>query len=946
MKTMALKSPLELSTRYAARVAIEDALKEIPSLQDTFSLVDPYLPSFHDDLENLLTKNLKPYWPTVQKKVNIKSKDMALRHAWAVATKEPVQLACLYRSAISNDDLAIRDLATHLFQNTKHYISGNLLAEQLISPAKVIPDLDVIKFLKPGMKARYRLAAALASGESLGSSISSIPNISGATDYIQKRELTRFLEEAKKINFHIKPFLTVDFILKTKEEQKLILSSQNFIDQLLPNEIKKLKNISLWLEEKISYRKACIVKITKLSAALKIRKFKESENYILELNSDALVKKILSLSLNNELFLKQGKKFKELSQDKTITNKWQNLSDEHYCHLKKLLPKHSLPAWWTWTSSKIADEIANYNLKLDIFNSLEIDLLRNSWSIADNIKIISAGFHLIIPANNKVWSKLSYEELFLVCSKRPDFNDILKTKLDENPSPNELLEYLANKKNLEYTSQIQQIITNKFSLGEALSSKIGSVEWKQIGGWNIHATSRLNDIYKACTLQKSGQEMAPDFKETAINGLITFPVKKKNNILNRDSLVKSSFEVTRDLVLEKKLDITDIVDAAPTDWLTDFLNHLVDYPKLLYKAQINSPPNLAKSIFLLRLKNSPINGKKLLSLFLEGVDNRYPIDWIPKWSNLATDKNVVDANSVAALYIVLRNNLKKLKRILHKVPDEIADAGFEIAIQSLKGRDLTTLELARVLGFDIAPHLSAVISLCDYKSETGKRLDKIYLKWTLPKKSGGVRIISAPPPSLKIVQRRILDKLLTPLGFHDCAYGFAKGRSIKDNASVHVGNPIVANADITNCFPNVRWPLVLGAIRRDLGEKLSKPAISILVDICTSEGGLPIGAPTSPALLNRVLYKSDQILEAESKKRSCNYSRYADDLTFSGDYGAIKMLGVSKGVLGRIGLVLDPKKTNIFRKGRRQAVTGLVVNQQVSVARRIRRRLRAAVHHA
>jgi hypothetical protein len=84
----------------------------------------------------------------------------------------------------------------------------------------------------------------------------------------------------------------------------------------------------------------------------------------------------------------------------------------------------------------------------------------------------------------------------------------------------------------------------------------------------------------------------------------------------------------------------------------------------------------------------------------------------------------------------------------------------------------------------------------------------------------------------------------------------------------------------------------------------------------------------------------------ESKKRSCNYSRYADDLTFSGEHGAIEMIGVSKGVLGRIGLSLDPKKTNIFRKGRRQAVTGLVVNQQVSVPRRIRRRLRAAVHSA
>ena len=107
---------------------------------------------------------------------------------------------------------------------------------------------------------------------------------------------------------------------------------------------------------------------------------------------------------------------------------------------------------------------------------------------------------------------------------------------------------------------------------------------------------------------------------------------------------------------------------------------------------------------------------------------------------------------------------------------------------------------------------------------------------------------------------------------------------------------------------------------------------------------MPIGAPTSPALLNRVLLKTDQILLEAATKRNCVYTRYADDLTFSGDKGAIELLGVAKRTLGQIGLALDPKKTNIFRRGRRQMVTGLVVNEQVSIPRRLRRRLRAAVH--
>jgi retron-type reverse transcriptase len=120
--------------------------------------------------------------------------------------------------------------------------------------------------------------------------------------------------------------------------------------------------------------------------------------------------------------------------------------------------------------------------------------------------------------------------------------------------------------------------------------------------------------------------------------------------------------------------------------------------------------------------------------------------------------------------------------------------------------------------------------------------------------------------------------------------------------------------------------------------------LSLLCDLCTAEGGLPIGAPTSPALLNRVLLKTDEILSAAAQSRGVRYTRYADDLSFSGENGAVQMLGIARRTLAQIGLELDPRKTNVFRRGRRQVVTGLVVNDQVSVPRRIRRRLRAAVH--
>jgi hypothetical protein len=118
----------------------------------------------------------------------------------------------------------------------------------------------------------------------------------------------------------------------------------------------------------------------------------------------------------------------------------------------------------------------------------------------------------------------------------------------------------------------------------------------------------------------------------------------------------------------------------------------------------------------------------------------------------------------------------------------------------------------------------------------------------------------------------------------------------------------------------------------------------MLVDLCTARGALPVGSPVSPALLNLVLRHTDEVLHAAAARVGAKYTRYADDLTFSGDRRAVGLLRVAQRTLAQIGLVLDPKKTNIFRRGRRQMVTGLVVNDQVAVPRDLRHQMRAAVH--
>ena len=315
--------------------------------------------------------------------------------------------------------------------------------------------------------------------------------------------------------------------------------------------------------------------------------------------------------------------------------------------------------------------------------------------------------------------------------------------------------------------------------------------------------------------------------------------------------------------------------------------------------------------------------------------------WCTQWLQLPGE------DLALALVLAARRNGWRLVEIHRAVgPAAFADAlrRAQALLAPTAPREAATLELIGSLGVDHAPHLMRVLAMARRGASAGQKLDAAYKRHLLPKKSGGSRVISAPDAVLKRVQRAILERLLAPLGQHEAAHGFVAGRGIVGNAQVHVGQAVVVNADVSQCFASVRWPLVLAALRRDLSATLGPVALSLLCDVCTAQGALPTGAPTSPALLNRVLLKTDEVLAEAAFKRGVRYTRYADDLTFSGEDGAVEMLAIARRTLSQIGLVLDGRKTNIFRRGRRQMVTGLVVNDQVSVPRRIRRRLRAAVH--
>jgi hypothetical protein len=231
-----------------------------------------------------------------------------------------------------------------------------------------------------------------------------------------------------------------------------------------------------------------------------------------------------------------------------------------------------------------------------------------------------------------------------------------------------------------------------------------------------------------------------------------------------------------------------------------------------------------------------------------------------------------------------------------------------------------------------------------YGKPHGCSFDDYYLTYLLPKKSGGNRTITAPSKLLKSLQTAILKFLLSDVKLTDCVHGFRTGHSTLTNALPHVGKDLVINLDIKNFFPSVKFEQVHRALRRELGEKLSIGSIRFLAEVCSYKGSLPTGAPTSPVLANIILTPLDKSLLSVCNQYGISYSRYADDLTFSGSSDVKKIIPFVKKCLGGFGLEIESKKLNLYRRGRRQIVTGIVVNDKVNLPRKIRRKLRAAVH--
>ena len=245
---------------------------------------------------------------------------------------------------------------------------------------------------------------------------------------------------------------------------------------------------------------------------------------------------------------------------------------------------------------------------------------------------------------------------------------------------------------------------------------------------------------------------------------------------------------------------------------------------------------------------------------------------------------------------------------------------------------------------------SELSSLCRDLGFTARELyaasrntDRLYRKAVLPEAGRGGRELSVPSPLLKAIQTAVYEKLLSqePVSRYACAY--RPGGGIKRCAAPHVGRGQVLTLDIRRFFDSAIYPLIKEKVFTP--ERYSEPNRVLLSMLCTYRDALPQGAPSSPAISNILLYGFDEAVGAYCRERDIRYTRYCDDMAFSGLFDARELTAFVESELKKLGFFLNRKKTRLASQGQRQAVTGVIVNEKLAVPREYKRRLRQELYY-
>ena len=222
-------------------------------------------------------------------------------------------------------------------------------------------------------------------------------------------------------------------------------------------------------------------------------------------------------------------------------------------------------------------------------------------------------------------------------------------------------------------------------------------------------------------------------------------------------------------------------------------------------------------------------------------------------------------------------------------------------------------------------------------------LEKHYHTVYLPKSDGSKRKLSVPDLILKPVQKSIADNILIQYPISKYAKAYKPGSSIQKNARPHVGKKKILKLDIEGFFDHILYSRVKDTVFYE--EKYSESIRILLTMLCYYNDSLPQGAPTSPAITNIIMYDFDETVGAFCNEKNIAYTRYCDDMTFSGDFDEKEIISFVKNVLFKFGLHLNNRKTAVVPATKRQCVTGIVVNEKMNITKDYRKKVRQEVYY-
>jgi RNA-directed DNA polymerase len=291
---------------------------------------------------------------------------------------------------------------------------------------------------------------------------------------------------------------------------------------------------------------------------------------------------------------------------------------------------------------------------------------------------------------------------------------------------------------------------------------------------------------------------------------------------------------------------------------------------------------------------------------------------------------------------LIKEDIQKLTKNLS------SDSDFILLLNELNkdlfSKEPTPLFTKKQIGFFLA----------QLKKDTSKEVTSekaLYYEFKILKKSGDYRLVHAPIDSLKNLLKCIdllIRNLHTP---HFRAFGFIQNKSIVDNAKIHIGKNYVYNIDLKDFFHSfdinqVKWAFynhILSLVQdKSVREKMAYDLASLVTYTVNGKRTLPQGSPSSPSITNMICMQLDKKLYRLARKSGAEYSRYADDISFSANKNIFKgeFIHELHEIIKIEGLEINPKKTRLQRSNQKQEVTGLTVNQDVNVSRKYIKELR------